>query len=214
MQPLIKITTEPIQIMRFTQNARLVTADSVDMERRKAIARQLTMHRTSGHGSSMESVAKINRAFSTRANTAPAAQQKQNDTFQQLASQQYQSMTNVVSQVSVPAYSPQNHSVSSADFSNAEAAVASASTSTAAAAAQATLSSASARSQNVSANASSSYAVQRGSFEMRVAKGELAYLPPMTMTIVTQRPSVHVEYLGGYNFFPPANSSANINLFT
>lgn len=213
MQPLIKITTEPIQIMRISQNARLVNADSVDMERRKAIARQMTMHRTSGHGSSVESLAKINRTFSTRANTAPAAQQKQTDTFQQLASRQYQATANMIPQVSVPAYAPQNYSAPSTNITNAEN-VASASTSTAAAAVQATLASASAKNQSVAADTHSSYAVQRGSFEMRVAKGELTYLPPMTMTIVTQRPSVHVEYLGGYNFFPPASSNTSFNLFT
>ena len=38
MGPLIKITTEPLQMVRFTQNARLVTSDSVDIERRKCPA--------------------------------------------------------------------------------------------------------------------------------------------------------------------------------
>ena len=41
MGPLIKITTEPIQMVRFTQNARLVNSDSVDIERRKALARHM-----------------------------------------------------------------------------------------------------------------------------------------------------------------------------
>jgi len=64
--------------------------------------------------------------------------------------------------------------------------------------------------------ANSSYAMQRGAFEMRVAKGELTYLPPLMMTIITQRPQVHIEYLGGYNYLPPLNGSSggSINLFT
>ena len=50
---------------------------------------------------------------------------------------------------------------------------------------------------------------------MRVAKGELTYLPPMMMTIVTQRPSVHVEYLGDFNYVPPRDDSgSNVNLAT
>ena len=51
---------------------------------------------------------------------------------------------------------------------------------------------------------------------MRVAKGELTYLPPMVMTIITQRPGVHVEYLGDFNYVPPrdGDSGSNVNLFT
>ena len=80
MQPLIKITTEPIRIMRFSQNARLVNADSVDMERRKAIARHLSMQKSSAQGSvSVENLTKINRTFSTHTNVTP---QIQGDTYQ------------------------------------------------------------------------------------------------------------------------------------
>lgn len=69
--------------------------------------------------------------------------------------------------------------------------------------------------QDISVESSSSYTAQRGAFEMRVAKGELTYLPPMMMTIVTQRPSVHVEYLGDFNYVPPRDDSgSNVNLAT
>ena len=36
---LLKVTTTPFQAVRFSQNARLVSSGSVDLERRKAIAR-------------------------------------------------------------------------------------------------------------------------------------------------------------------------------
>ena len=51
---------------------------------------------------------------------------------------------------------------------------------------------------------------------MRVAKGELTFLPPMVMTIITQYPELHFEYLGDFNYVPPRNSQAgrNINLAT
>ena len=39
MGQLLKVTSVPMQTMRFSQNARLVPADHVDIERRKAMAR-------------------------------------------------------------------------------------------------------------------------------------------------------------------------------
>ena len=69
---------------------------------------------------------------------------------------------------------------------------------------------------DISVETNTSYTTQRGAFEMRVARGDLTYLPPLVMTIVTQRPQVHVEYLGGFNYVPPLDSSpgGSINLFT
>ena len=62
---------------------------------------------------------------------------------------------------------------------------------------------------------SSSYNAQLGALEMRVAKGDLTFLPPMVMTIVTQRPSVHIEYLGDFNYVPPRHEiGRGVNLFT
>ena len=62
----------------------------------------------------------------------------------------------------------------------------------------------------------SSYTAQRGAFEMRVARGDLTYLPPLVMTVITQRPQVHVEYLGGFNYVPPSAGEVggSLNLFT
>lgn len=66
MELLIKITSEPIQMARFTQNARLVNSDSVDMERRKAIARHMAMRNSTPgvQGSaSVTDITRINHAF-------------------------------------------------------------------------------------------------------------------------------------------------------
>ena len=51
---------------------------------------------------------------------------------------------------------------------------------------------------------------------MRVARGDLTYLPPLVMTVITQRPQVHIEYLGDFNYVPPrdTDSGGNINVFT
>ena len=48
MEQLIKITSEPIRMIRFSQNARLVSSDNIDMERRKALARQMSMRNSAG----------------------------------------------------------------------------------------------------------------------------------------------------------------------
>ena len=67
MGPLIKITTEPLQMVRFTQNARLVSSDSVDMERRKALARHIAAQRSNPQTQStvsVEELTRINRTFS------------------------------------------------------------------------------------------------------------------------------------------------------
>lgn len=217
MQPLIKITTDPIQIMRFSQNARLVNSDSVDMERRKAIARHMSMQRSSAQGSvSVENITKINRTFSsTNTNVTP---QVQGDTFKQVARQAAQissqmSMPPKAASVQVSQAAVSNMNSMAGDFAVASEAVASVASTVPAAAVSAP---APQQSPDISMEANSSYAMQRGAFEMRVAKGELTYLPPLMMTIITQRPQVHIEYLGGYNYVPPLDGSSggSINLFT
>lgn len=200
MGPLIKITTEPIQMVRFTQNARLVSSDSVDIERRKALARHIAAQRSNPQTQStvsVEELTRINRAFS-RNHTTP--QPVQTESFQQMASRQ-------IMQPSVPVSSKRTASVVANTGS-----VQNSSTSTASIAAA----SAPAVVQDISVETNTSYTAQRGAFEMRVARGDLTYLPPLVMTIVTQRPQVHVEYLGGFNYVPPLDSSpgGNINLFT
>ena len=50
MEQLIKITSEPMRMVRFSQNARLVSSQNVDMERRKAVARQMSMRNSAGQG--------------------------------------------------------------------------------------------------------------------------------------------------------------------
>lgn len=197
MGPLIKITTEPIQMVRFTQNARLVNSDSVDIERRKALARHIAAQRSHPQTPStvsVEELTRINRTFSRNHTTPPVAQ---SESFQQMASRQ-------IMQPSVPVSSKRIAPAASADMIQDTASVSMATTS------------ASAVVPDISVETNTSYTTQRGAFEMRVARGDLTYLPPLVMTIVTQRPQVHVEYLGGFNYVPPLDSrpGGNINLFT
>lgn len=57
---------------------------------------------------------------------------------------------------------------------------------------------------DVQAQAQAAYTQQRGSFEARVAKGELSYVPSLVMTVITQYPDVEFEYLGGFQYVPPS----------
>lgn len=204
MQPLIKITSDPIQIARFSQNARLVNADSVDIERRKALARHRAMQLSVSHGSvSVENLSKINRTFSNRSVQASVASQTPDQALQQKMRQAQASVQ--MSVAPAKSQTPVSNMVP-----------ASAETDTAAQTVAAQVVASSVSKEEVAVQNNSSYTAQRGAFEMRVAKGELTYLPPLMMTIITQRPQVHVEYLGGYNYVPPldSNSGGNINLFT
>ena len=198
MQQLIKITSEPMRMVRFSQNARLISSDSVDMERRKAIARQSSFRNSAGQGTiSVEDIKKINRTFST----SNVKHQVQENPAPQIVSRQ--------KQVQVPAPQPASvPDIPSPDASSDDALPDAVYLSVS--------SSAPAVTQDISVESGSNYTAQRGAFEMRVAKGELTYLPPMVMTIITQRPEVHVEYLGDFNYVPPrdGDSGSNVNLFT
>lgn len=201
MKQLIKITSVPMQTVRYTQNTRLVSSDSVALERRKAIARQMSFRRSAGRNSvPVEDLTKINRTFSKR---TPPAPQAQNVSRRQAAFQQAQA------QASVPTPSSASAPAPSAAYGTADTAYA------ADIAAAVPVQTASSH-IDVSAEASSSYTAERGVLEMRVAKGELTFLPPMVMTIVTQYPELHFEYLGDFNYVPPRPSASggNINLFT
>ncbi len=201
MEPLIKITTEPIRIEHFRQNGRLVNSNHVDMERRKALARQTSFRNSVGQGPvSMDEINKINRTFSKK-QTAVQTSDVTPSFQQQLASSQLRPQT----QVSTPAPVTVSETASTQTVSSSEAS----------ASIPVAVSSQTSAVQDISAAATSSYTAQRGAFEMRVAKGELSYLPPMVMTVVTQRPQVHIEYLGDFNYVPPRDDSGgNVNLFT
>lgn len=202
MQQLIKITSDPIRIETYTQNARLVSSGSVDIERRKALARSAALQKTAGQGSaSIEHIRRINRTFS-QSSINTQAPQKSDNFRQQLISRQPQQSA----PAPAPAEMPQM-SASAADMPVGTEAMVSIAASAASAASTR---------ETISAQTRSSYTAQRGAFEMRVARGDLTYLPPLVMTVITQRPQVHVEYLGGFNYVPPrdSDSGGNINLFT
>ncbi len=199
MEQLIKITSEPMRMVRFSQNARLVSSQNVDMERRKAVARQMSMRNSAGQGGiSVEDIKRINHTFSKK---NISSQVPEESAAQKVVARQ-------------PQVQPQmKASVPSSESAASESAPAAASDS---ALAVPVSNPAPVQVQDVSVESGTSYTAQKGAFEMRVAKGELTYLPPMVMTIITQRPSVHVEYLGDFNYVPPrdGDSGGNVNLAT
>ena len=197
MEPLIKITTEPIRIEHFRQNGRLVNSNTVDMERRKALARQASFRSSVGQKPvSVDDINKINRTFSKK--QASAQTSENTSSFQQKL---------IAGQSQVPLSSSVPAKASAVDTASVQ----TSSSSTDFVAASSTMPAV----HDITVTASSSYTAQRGAFEMRVAKGELSYLPPMVMTVVTQRPQIHIEYLGGFNYVPPRDDSgSNVNLFT
>ncbi len=222
MELLIKITSEPIQMVRMSQGARLVSSGSADIERRKALARRMSFHRSysSGSGSMpVEDIRRINRAFA-KSQTSHAASSTQphasvlqhtprpaaRPTVQKSAPQP--SAQNFAPSRSTVANIPNGMTVSTEAVLN-EAAMAAAPVSTVGTSYTAEI-------RDISVETSSSYTAERGAFEMRVARGDLTYLPPMVMTIITQRPQVHVEYLGGFNYVPPSSGEigGSLNLFT
>lgn len=204
MQQLIKITSVPMRTMSYTQNARLVSSDSVDMERRKALARQMSFHRSAGRGSMpMKDITRINRTFSRHhVNVAPKGETlsrqetayRTQDSVSQIASRSAASLNIAANPVS------SDMPVTDGAYAEAVAAV-SVPVSTG---------------MDLSVENSSSYTAELGALEMRVAKGELTFLPPMVMTIVTQYPELHFEYLGDFNYVPPRDpqTGGNINLAT
>lgn len=199
MEQLIKITSEPMRMVRFSQNARLVSSQNVDMERRKAVARQMSMRNSAGQGGiSVEDIKRINHTFSKK---NISSQVPEESAAQKVVARQ-------------PQVQPQmKASVPSSESAASKSAPAAASDSAPAVPAS---NPAPVQVQDVSVESGTSYTAQKGAFEMRVAKGELTYLPPMVMTIITQRPSVHVEYLGDFNYVPPrdGDSGGNVNLAT
>lgn len=188
---LLKVTTTPFQAVRFSQNARLVSSGSVDLERIKAIARMRAFQ--SQHSSranlDMNYVNQINRTFSTKQThqpTAPAA-----DSTAKPVIDKANTAIRSSSQTSISAPASDNHTADS-DFMPV---IPSSSQGSSSPEVQA----------NLFAENDSAYTVDRGAFEFRVATGEVSFLPPLTMTVITQRPEVHFEYTGGYHYVPASS---------
>ena len=184
MQQLIKITSVPIRTASYSQGARLVSSDSVDMERRKALARRMSFQRSAGRNfMPMKDIAKINRTFSRRASAVPKGQDipRQETAFRTAQSSVPQMKMPAPSEVNIP-----DIPVSDAAYTEAVAVSGPSSVP-------------SGGNVDISMESSSAYTAELGALEMRVARGDLTFLPPMVMTIVTQYPELHFVKYGEEN---------------
>lgn len=193
MGQLIRFSTTSFEAVRFSQNARLVPSDQIDIERRKAIARHNAFQtRTSSGGAflDMNYINRVNKTFAVKKPAqsvsvpAPVSSEK-SATLSASSVRQHQAATPIPAQPI------------------AEASVATRST-------EPQVFVGTSASSGMESEAA--YTTQRGAFELRVAKGDVSYVPAMVMTIITQYPEVNFEYLGGFNYVPPSYDPIGSNM--
>lgn len=183
MGTLIKVTSTPFQSIRFTQSARLVPSHAVAAERQRVmslyLAHQARYH-VSGRYPNVDFMNQYRQAFPSDAPVTVASQSA-------AATQEAPSVP-VIKQIGSYGTGPVTSSgysyASSADYVSMETGEAD-------------------DFSAASAEPLSEYLVQREAFEFRMANGEVSYIPAMSVTIVTQYPEVHFEYLGDFNYVPP-----------
>lgn len=195
MDQLLKVTSIPFQAVCFTQNARLLPSDSVTLERQKALARHNALKQRYRRGSSaldFDYINQVNMAFSkkTSHDSGPAPLHSSQTAATGPGSRP--PARSGSPSFSAPRNVLRDQSLSPKAASMEKAAIPAGG--------------------DASSEIRSSYTVQRGSFELRVAKGELSYIPPLAMTIVTQYPDVEFEYIGGFHYFPPQEDSSEITM--
>lgn len=206
MEQLIKVTSVPFQSIRFSQCARLVPADSMALERHKALVRHqafLSRFRAVASSVDYDFLNQVNAAFSkeTKACQTPVSFAGPTAGARPASGRKADGKVSLASPGN-QAFHPHPASVPSGDTAVSARAAVSAYT-------DKPVSVSSAR---LPAEAAVAYAIQRGSFELRVAKGELSYVPPLVMTIVTQYPDIQFEYTGGFNYIPPREDFPGINI--
>ncbi len=202
MEQLLKVTSIPFQAIRFTQNARLIPADHVSLERQKALARHRAFqsrYRAAVSSIDFEYINKVKTAFSKKTSFGRDALETPSYPASSPPKAGFYISDSGLNQVaeadSGPVSRPSDQVAATVSDTTAAAAAALA-----------------APHRSVSPETVSAYAVQRGSFELRVAKGELSYVPPLVMTIVTQYPDIHFEYTGGFHYVPPREDQLGVNM--
>ena len=187
MGTLIKVTSIPFESIRFTQNARLIPFDTVAAERQKALSLHRAyqhQHRGRGSYSGFDFINQVRQAFPSG---SPAPVPSQSAGFPQGVSA-FQTVHQKNSLGSGTASVSGYPSASMTSFTSIDAGE-------------------SAAPGTASMETVSEYLVQREAFEFRIAKGDLSYIPPLSVTIVTQYPEIHFEYTGEFNYVPPRKNA-------
>lgn len=202
MEQLIKVTSVPFQAIHFTQNARLVPADNMALERTKALARHRALQlrcRAAAGSIDFDYINKVKAAFSDESKSsrkaAPAVKQPGGQHLAEHSQTAGASHRKPISSDGQAPYSGRISPYRAAQEADVSVAVRQPIPSV-----------------PVPSEASAAYTVQRGSFELRVAKGELSYVPPLVMTVITQYPDIQFEYTGGFNYIPPREDSSGVNM--
>ena len=187
MGTLIKVTSIPFESIRFTQNARLVPSDRVAAERQKALSlHRAYQHQYRGRGSysGFDFISQVRQAFPSG---SPAPVPSQGTGLPQGAAS-FQAVNQKNSLGSGTASASGYPSVSMTSFTSIDAGE-------------------SAAPGTASMETVSEYLVQREAFEFRIAKGDFSYIPPLSVTIVTQYPEIRFEYTGEFNYVPPRKNA-------
>ena len=170
---LIRVTTTPFQAVRFSQSARLVSSDSVDLERRKAIARMRAFqskHSRGGQNLDMNYVNKINRTFSS-SSASHATTPSPKSTPPASAGNALTGGATGSASSGIPVSGNSSYSSGAA----ASTALSGEAASVAPAALQGTASTQNTQ-EALSVETDSAYTMDRGAFEFRVATGDLSFL--------------------------------------
>ena len=160
MSQLLEFKIKPFEAIHFRQNARLISSDSLVIEKQKALARKAVFVNApnGGIGASLQYRNKVHHAFSSAA--------PQNE-HQKLLQEAALPEAPVVPQVK-------------------------------------TASGSCASSEHQAA-----YVQQRGQMEVRVASGDVTYVPAIEMTIITSWPGVDFTYTGGFHYAPPVDHASD-----
>lgn len=184
--PLLKITTVPYESVKFSQGGGLVTKEQVSAEKQRAL--RIANLRLSEAGADSYTYA---RRVRQRYSQAAAGFQRAADVSKSTAASQFKNADSSVVPDSTPSVSEQE--AASTRFVSQQVA----------------------RNNAQLSEQQANYYQERGALEMKVQVGSLSFVPPLSMTIVTQRPDIQIEYLGDFNYFPPVDESGvNLNLLS
>lgn len=179
MSQLIRAVITPYEAVHVRKDARLISHNNLASERRKAIAMQYAvLSRYSKQG------ATNNSDYASQVRRAfiekPSRQIEKNlsSAAQVLKTQQPADQSSSKTPVASDAAS----SVVTADSSYSDTAYAN--------------------------QAKTAYELEKVSFELRISKGDLSYVPALDFKVVLQRPDVQFEYMGGFNYVPPSAAPA------
>lgn len=197
MGQLIRITTTSFEAVRVSGGGRLVPAEQIEAERRSALLRGILKSQEADVGS-QHFTQEINHSYHRV--QASDSLRKELGNLQDTHPQEMPQLSGPPATVPSPAETVAKQAEKAGRYVQTIPLQQAAS---------------SLPSPEPAAQGSSSYYQERAALEMRVQRGELSFLPPLNMMIVTQRPEIHIEYTGDFNYFPsPESSGENLNIET